>query len=113
MPSIALYGTCEGMLTFYSDIYSEFPFMNEKYGHATCTSLGALAMEHQTCTSFDAGYISDDAAEYTVAHELGHSWAGDCLSLPDLGIELHLILSLLSQPRMYFSDASRSSARSM
>jgi len=79
--SIALYDQCEDMLTFLSDTYGIFPFLTEKYGHATCTNLGALAMEHQTCTSFDAGYISDPAAEYTVAHELGHSWAGDCLSI--------------------------------
>ena len=79
--SVSLYELCEDMLTFYSYIYGEYPFITEKYGHATCTNLGALAMEHQTCTSFDSGYISDPAAEYTVAHELGHSWAGDCLSI--------------------------------
>ena len=61
--SVALYSLCEDMLTFYSDIYGEYPFITEKYGHATCTNLGALAMEHQTCTSFDSGYISDPAAE--------------------------------------------------
>ncbi|MFC1898266.1 M1 family aminopeptidase [Candidatus Cloacimonadota bacterium] len=79
--SLDLYELCGGMLTFLSDTYGIFPFLTEKYGHATCTNLGALAMEHQTCTSFDAGYIIDPAAEYTVMHELGHSWAGDCLSI--------------------------------
>jgi len=79
--SVALYSLCEDMLTFYSDTYGEYPFITEKYGHATCTSLGALAMEHQTVTSFDSGYISDPAAEYTVAHELSHHWAGDALSI--------------------------------
>jgi len=79
--SVALYSLCEEMLTFYSDTYGEYPFITEKYGHATCTNLGALAMEHQTVTSFDSGYISDPAAEYTVAHELGHHWAGDALSI--------------------------------
>jgi hypothetical protein len=79
--SIDLYSQCEDMLTFLSDTYGIFPFLNEKYGHATCTNLGALAMEHQTCTSFDASYISDPASPYTVCHELGHSWAGDCLSI--------------------------------
>ncbi|MBC8393520.1 MAG: M1 family metallopeptidase, partial [Deltaproteobacteria bacterium] len=79
--SLALYELCDGMLTFLSDTFGIYPFMNEKYGHATCTNLGALAMEHQTCTSFDASYINDPAAEYTVMHELGHSWAGDCLSI--------------------------------
>jgi len=79
--SIELYETCDGMLTFFSDTYGIFPFLTEKYGHATCTNLGALAMEHQTCTSFQSSYIIDPAAEYTVAHELGHSWAGDALSI--------------------------------
>ncbi len=79
--SVTLYSLCEDMLTFYSDTYGEYPFITEKYGHATCTSLGALAMEHQTCTSFDSGYIGDPAAEYTVAHELAHHWAGDALSI--------------------------------
>jgi aminopeptidase N len=79
--SVALYSLCEDMLTFYSDTYGEYPFITEKYGHATCTNLGALAMEHQTVTSFDSGYISDPAAEYTVAHELAHHWAGDALSI--------------------------------
>jgi len=79
--SVALYSLCEDMLTFYSDTYGEYPFITEKYGHATCTNLGALAMEHQTVTSFDAGYISDPAAEYTIAHELSHHWAGDALSI--------------------------------
>jgi len=79
--SVALFSLCEEMLTFYSDTYGEYPFITEKYGHATCTNLGALAMEHQTVTSFDSGYISDPAAEYTVAHELGHHWAGDALSI--------------------------------
>ncbi|MCF7857698.1 MAG: T9SS type A sorting domain-containing protein [Candidatus Cloacimonetes bacterium] len=79
--SVDLYSLCEDMLTFYSETYGEYPFITEKYGHATCTTLGALAMEHQTCTSFDSGYISDPAAEYTVAHELSHHWAGDAVSI--------------------------------
>ncbi len=79
--SSALFALSEDMLTFYSDTYGLYPFISEKYGHATCTNLGALAMEHQTCTSFDASYITDPDAEYTVAHELSHQWAGNCLSI--------------------------------
>jgi len=79
--SVDLYSLCGDMLTFFSDTYGQYPFITEKYGHATCTDLGALAMEHQTVTSFDSGYISDPAAEYTVAHELSHHWAGDALSI--------------------------------
>jgi len=79
--SVDLYSLCGDMLTFYSETYGEYPFITEKYGHATCTNLGVLAMEHQTVTSFDSGYISDPASEYTVAHELSHHWAGDALSI--------------------------------
>jgi len=76
-----LYEPTPQMLDFFSTVYGPYPFLNEKYGHATCTDLGALAMEHQTCTSFDAGYISDPEAEYTVAHELAHQWTGDFLTI--------------------------------
>lgn len=79
--SVALFGTCGDMLTHFSTLYGIYPFLNEKYGHATTTNLGAYAMEHNTCTSFDAGYINDDAAEYTVAHELTHQWYGDAVSI--------------------------------
>ena len=79
--AVELFNQCGEMLTFYSSIYGEYPFLDEKYGHAVCTDLGAQAMEHQTCTSFRAGYMSDEAAPYTVAHELSHQWGGDCLSI--------------------------------
>ena len=79
--SMQIYGFAAEMLDFLSSIYGPYPFLTEKYGHATCTNLGASAMEHQTCTSFDASYIYNEAAEYTAAHELAHHWAGDCLSI--------------------------------
>ncbi|MBN2016537.1 MAG: T9SS type A sorting domain-containing protein [Candidatus Cloacimonetes bacterium] len=83
-----LYSTCEDlfsitptMITFYASIYGEYPFLEEKYGHALCANLSCLAMEHQTCTSFRSAYVGDPDAESTVAHELSHQWAGDCLSI--------------------------------
>ncbi len=79
--ALELFNQCGEMLTFYSTIYGPYPFLDEKYGHAVCTNLGALAMEHQTCTSFQASYINDEDAPYTVAHELSHQWGGDCLSI--------------------------------
>jgi len=79
--SVDLYQPTPAMIDFYSTIYGPYPFLTEKYGHATCTDLGALAMEHQTCTSFDAGYITDPESEYTVAHELAHQWTGDFLTI--------------------------------
>ncbi|MBN1949358.1 MAG: T9SS type A sorting domain-containing protein [Candidatus Cloacimonetes bacterium] len=79
--SMALFSETPAMLDFFSAIYGPYPFLSEKYGHAVCTNLGALAMEHQTCTSFDSGYITDEGAAYTVAHELAHQWAGDCVTI--------------------------------
>ncbi|MFC1887255.1 M1 family aminopeptidase [Candidatus Cloacimonadota bacterium] len=79
--SVELYTPTPQMLDFYASVYGPYPFLTEKYGHASCTDLGALAMEHQTCTSFDAGYITDPEAEYTVAHELAHQWTGDFLTI--------------------------------
>jgi len=79
--SIDLYEPTPDMLDFFSTVYGPYPFLSEKYGHASCTDLGALAMEHQTCTSFDAGYITDPEAGYTVAHELAHQWTGDFLTI--------------------------------
>ena len=79
--SVDLFSETADMIDFYTTIYGEYPFLSEKYGHAVCSNLGALAMEHQTCTSFESGYISDPESEYTVAHELSHQWAGDCLSI--------------------------------
>ncbi|MCK4339757.1 MAG: T9SS type A sorting domain-containing protein [Candidatus Cloacimonetes bacterium] len=79
--SVDLFSLTSEMLDFFSSIYGTYPFLSEKYGHAVCTNLGALAMEHQTCTSFQSSYITDPGAESTVAHELAHQWAGDCLTI--------------------------------
>ncbi len=79
--AVNLFNQSADMLAFYSSIYGPYPFLDEKYGHAVCTSLGATAMEHQTCTSYNAGSIGADDASYTVAHELSHQWGGDCISI--------------------------------
>lgn len=57
------------MLEAFAARFGEYPFVNEKYGHAETTFGGG--MEHQTCTSLGA------LSEYIVAHELGHQWGGD------------------------------------
>ena len=57
------------MLQVFSDMYSQYPFIEEKYGHAQISWSGA--MEHKTITSigvFNQGII---------AHELAHHWFGD------------------------------------
>ena len=69
------------MIELFSDKYSMYPFMNEKYGHAMAPFGGG--MEHQTMTTlgwFDFGLI---------AHELGHMWFGDnvtCATWQDIWI---------------------------
>ena len=57
------------MLTFFSDIFGEYPFIDEKYGHAMCNFGGG--MEHQTISSM--GSFSEDL----ISHELAHQWFGD------------------------------------
>jgi aminopeptidase N len=67
------------MITFYSQLFGQYPFSNEKYGHAMAPMQGA--MEHQTMTT--TGYLYLDI----VAHELVHQWFGDhvtCASWEDI-----------------------------
>ncbi len=60
------------MIGHFSDIYGDYPFLNEKYGHAEFLASGA--MEHQTCSSM--GFWN----ESVVAHELAHQWFGDVVT---------------------------------
>ena len=57
-----------GMLELFSELFGEYPFIKEKYGHA---QFGSGGMEHQTITSI--GIFTDGV----IAHELTHQWFGD------------------------------------
>lgn len=68
-------------IELYSDLFSLYPFYEEKYGHCL-TQLGG-GMEHQTMTTLGGFSFG------LVAHELGHMWFGDnitCATWSDIWI---------------------------
>ncbi|KAA3613076.1 MAG: T9SS C-terminal target domain-containing protein [Calditrichaeota bacterium] len=76
----------DNMIQIFADLYGEYPFMGEKYGHAEASIFGG--MEHQTMTTlgpiqFNQGFYS----EGLISHELAHQWWGDmvtCASFQDI-----------------------------
>jgi len=63
------------MIELYSNLFGQYPFLEEKYGHAEF--LWGGGMEHQTITSLGAWN------EYLIAHELSHMWWGDMITCND------------------------------
>jgi aminopeptidase N len=60
------------MIGFFASIWGEYPFINEKYGHAQFSWGGG--MEHQTCTSLGS------YSELLICHELAHQWWGNMVT---------------------------------
>jgi aminopeptidase N len=63
------------MIEIFSQVFGEYPFIREKYGHAQF--MGGANMEHQTITSLVS------RSEGTIAHELAHQWWGDYITCND------------------------------
>ena len=59
-------------IQLYSNLFIDYPFINEKYGHAQFGWGGG--MEHQTM-SFMGGF-----SHSLMAHELAHQWFGDMVT---------------------------------
>jgi aminopeptidase N len=60
------------MITLFSLLLGDYPFAEEKYGHAMAPLGGG--MEHQTMTTIQSFKFS------LVAHELAHQWFGDYIT---------------------------------
>jgi len=89
------------MLRLFDSLFIEYPFMNEKYGHAQFTWGGG--MEHQTM-SFMVNFSFD-----LTAHELAHQWFGDlvtCGSWNDLWLNEGFATYLTSVAYEYIYDKS-------
>jgi aminopeptidase N len=71
------YAKTKDMIATYAQAYGEYPFLDEKYGHAEFTWGGG--MEHQTITSL-GGHGED-----LISHELAHQWWGDMITCADFG----------------------------
>jgi hypothetical protein len=68
----ATYALTVPMIEVFAAGYGEYPFVDEKYGHAEFVWGGG--MEHQTLTSL--GGWSEDL----ISHELAHQWWGDLVT---------------------------------
>lgn len=66
------YSLTKDMITAFANLFGEYPFLDEKYGHAEF--LWGGGMEHQTLTSL-GGW-----GETLIAHELSHQWWGDMVT---------------------------------
>ena len=65
------------MIEAFAEGFGEYPFINEKYGHAHFPWGGG--MEHQTLTSLSYSAYT----QHIISHELGHQWFGDMITCAD------------------------------
>ncbi len=67
------------ILEFFSQVYTPYPFLEEKYANVD-VPLG-YAMENQTNTFIDMNLNWGRNWDWVLAHELSHQWWGDCVTL--------------------------------
>jgi len=61
-------------MALFEQLFSPYPFKNEKYGHAQCNIGGG--MEHQTMTFLGKNSFN----HFILTHELAHQWFGNMIT---------------------------------
>lgn len=66
------------MMAFFNEVYMPYPF--EAYGAVVANTRLPFALETQTLSLFGTNIIQDRDANFTISHELAHSWFGNHVS---------------------------------
>ncbi len=69
------------MITYFSNTFGTYPFIQEKYGHVHAPIGGAMENQTNTFINVTAGWGGD--WDWVISHELGHQWWGDWVTLGD------------------------------